>query len=175
MIATENHRDLLNKVVDSTGLPTLILEEKECRSDDPTPNEFKAMPFDSIIGKYIKPVDYYSKKNALILYTSGTTGKPKGVLLSHDNIDTQVQMLVEMWKWTPKDVIVHALPLNHTHGVINALLCPLYVGARYVSPSALPIERNLSKIIFIIQKIANEKFLIQKSYYWLTHAFIYPW
>lgn len=132
VIATENHRDLLNKVVDSTGLPTIILEEKECRSDDPTPNEFKAMPFDSIIGKYIKPVDYYSKKNALILYTSGTTGKPKGVLLSHDNIDTQVQMLVEMWKWTPKDVIVHALPLNHTHGVINALLCPLYVGARCI-------------------------------------------
>lgn len=77
-----------------------------------------------------KPIDFYRDSNAMMLYTSGTTGKPKGVLLSHENIDAQVRMLLDVWRWTKKDVIVHALPLNHTHGVVNALLCPLYVGAR---------------------------------------------
>ena len=69
---------------------------------------------------------------AMILYTSGTTGKPKGVLLTHENVDAQVKMLLKIWKWTGSDVILNALPLHHTHGVVNALLCPLYVGARYV-------------------------------------------
>ena len=59
------------------------------------------------------------------------TGKPKGVLLSHVNLDSQVRMLLKTWGWTKKDVIVHSLPLHHTHGVVNALLCPLFVGARY--------------------------------------------
>jgi malonyl-CoA/methylmalonyl-CoA synthetase len=76
-------------------------------------------------------MEFYQNSDAMMLYTSGTTGKPKGVLLSHKNIDAQVRMLIEVWQWSKKDVIVHALPLHHTHGVINALLCPLYVGARY--------------------------------------------
>jgi len=66
---------------------------------------------------------------ALILYTSGSTGRPKGVLLSHRNLDATVDALVEAWGWSPEDRIVHALPLHHTHGIVNALLCPLAVGA----------------------------------------------
>ena len=68
----------------------------------------------------------------VVLYTSGTTGKPKGVLLSHVNVDAQVRTLVRAWAWSPADIIVHVLPLHHTHGIVNALLCPLYVGARSV-------------------------------------------
>uniref|UniRef100_T1J500 AMP-dependent synthetase/ligase domain-containing protein n=1 Tax=Strigamia maritima TaxID=126957 RepID=T1J500_STRMM len=66
---------------------------------------------------------------ALILYTSGTTGPPKGVVLTHGNISAMIDNMVEAWKWTKSDVILHTLPLHHTHGLINALLCPLRVGA----------------------------------------------
>ncbi|TFG66572.1 MAG: long-chain fatty acid--CoA ligase [Gemmatimonadales bacterium] len=66
---------------------------------------------------------------ALILYTSGTTGHPKGVVMSHAALGANVEALVEAWGWTAKDRIVHVLPLHHTHGIVNALLCALRVGA----------------------------------------------
>lgn len=69
------------------------------------------------------------QRPALILYTSGTTGRPKGVVLSHRNLDATVDALVDAWGWTADDRIVHVLPLHHTHGIVNALLCALRVGA----------------------------------------------
>ena len=67
--------------------------------------------------------------DAMILYTSGTTGKPKGVVLSHANLICQVEMLVSSWGWLAGDRILHVLPLHHVHGIVNALCCPLWVGA----------------------------------------------
>ncbi|XP_057370808.1 malonate--CoA ligase ACSF3, mitochondrial-like [Daphnia carinata] len=85
-----------------------------------------------LLSEFSMPDNFYRQANAMILYTSGTTGKPKGVLLSHVNIDSQVRSLVSSWSWSPADVILHTLPLYHTHGIVNALLCPLYVGARCI-------------------------------------------
>lgn len=70
-----------------------------------------------------------SERPALILYTSGTTGQPKGVVTSHGAISASVDMMVDAWGWKPSDRIVHVLPLHHTHGIVNALLCALRVGA----------------------------------------------
>lgn len=67
---------------------------------------------------------------ALILYTSGTTGKPKGVLVTHRAIYHQVTDLVFAWEWDEVDVALHILPLHHVHGVINVLSCAAFVGAR---------------------------------------------
>ncbi|XP_003423995.1 malonate--CoA ligase ACSF3, mitochondrial isoform X2 [Nasonia vitripennis] len=88
------------------------------------------------------PGDFYNKSDAMFVYTSGTTSKPKGVVLSHKNIQSQVSSLVTAWKHTDKDVFLHTLPLHHVHGIINVLLCPLYVGGRCVmlpkfSPSSV--------------------------------------
>jgi malonyl-CoA/methylmalonyl-CoA synthetase len=66
---------------------------------------------------------------ALILYTSGTTGKPKGVVLTHANLEAQIRCLVEAWGWQGRDRILHVLPLNHVHGMVNALMCALWAGA----------------------------------------------
>lgn len=65
----------------------------------------------------------------MILYTSGSTGAPKGVVSTLGSICSQVESLVEAWEWSDKDRILHVLPLNHIHGLINALACPLYAGA----------------------------------------------
>lgn len=68
-------------------------------------------------------------RRAMILYTSGTTGKPKGAVTAHDNITAQVTSLVSAWEWNFSDRILHILPLHHIHGIINVLTCALWVGA----------------------------------------------
>jgi malonyl-CoA/methylmalonyl-CoA synthetase len=70
-----------------------------------------------------------SERPALILYTSGTTGKPKGVVLTHNNLEAQITSLIEAWEWCHEDRILHVLPLHHTHGIINVLCCALWAGA----------------------------------------------
>ena len=69
-------------------------------------------------------------RRAMMVYTSGTTGKPKGVVTTHANITTQVTSLVTAWEWRADDWILLVLPLHHVHGIINVLSCALWAGAR---------------------------------------------
>ncbi|GEM30120.1 acyl-CoA synthetase [Nocardia neocaledoniensis NBRC 108232] len=66
---------------------------------------------------------------AFVLYTSGTTGAPKGVMLSRAAIAAGLDALAEAWDWTWKDTLVHGLPLFHVHGLVLGLLGPLRVGS----------------------------------------------
>ena len=58
---------------------------------------------------------------AAILYTSGTTGRSKGAMLTHDNLLSNARMLKDYWGWVPGDVLIHALPIFHVHGLFVAL------------------------------------------------------
>lgn len=65
---------------------------------------------------------------ALIVYTSGTTGPPKGAILPRRAIAASLDALADAWQWTGDDVLVHALPLFHVHGLILGVLGPLRLG-----------------------------------------------
>jgi len=65
----------------------------------------------------------------MILYTSGTTGSPKGVVTTHQNIETQITSLTASWEWEQTDHILNILPLHHVHGIVNVLSCALWTGA----------------------------------------------
>jgi malonyl-CoA/methylmalonyl-CoA synthetase len=64
----------------------------------------------------------------LILYTSGTTGPPKGAVITRANIAANLDSLTEAWEWTELDTVVHSLPLIHAHGLVLGLLGSLRVG-----------------------------------------------
>ncbi|MET7758871.1 acyl-CoA synthetase [Streptomyces sp. NPDC005389] len=77
---------------------------------------------------------------ALIVYTSGTTGPPKGVLLSRRAVAASLDALAEAWSWTADDVLVHALPLFHVHGLILGILGPLRRGGEVRHLGAFSVE-----------------------------------
>ena len=69
---------------------------------------------------------------AAILYTSGTTGRPKGAMISHDNLASNAEALVDLWQFTAGDVLIHALPIFHTHGLFVAINVTLFAGASLI-------------------------------------------
>jgi len=69
---------------------------------------------------------------AMVMYTSGTTGPPKGAVLSRAAVAADIDALAQAWQWTPDDTLVHGLPLFHVHGLVLGLLGSLRVGNRFV-------------------------------------------
>jgi malonyl-CoA/methylmalonyl-CoA synthetase len=68
-------------------------------------------------------------RRAMIVYTSGTTGRPKGVVSTHATLRAQITSLVDAWAWTAEDRTLLVLPLHHVHGIVNVLACALWAGA----------------------------------------------
>ncbi|PCJ23509.1 MAG: long-chain fatty acid--CoA ligase [SAR86 cluster bacterium] len=68
-------------------------------------------------------------RRGMMLFTSGTTNKPKGVVSTHKTISAQITTLVEAWCWSEEDTIPLFLPVHHIHGIINILSCGLWAGA----------------------------------------------
>jgi malonyl-CoA/methylmalonyl-CoA synthetase len=77
---------------------------------------------------------------AAFLYTSGTTGRSKGAMLTHDNLLSNAEALVETWRFTADDVLLHALPIFHTHGLFVATNVMLLSGSSMVFLPALDID-----------------------------------
>ncbi len=80
-------------------------------------------------------------RRAMILFTSGTSGKPKGAVITHRAIHAQINLLTKAWKWSESDVLPLFLPLHHFHGIINVLNCALWNGACVHAMPRLDIEK----------------------------------
>lgn len=86
-------------------------------------------------------------RRAMMLFTSGTTNKPKGVVSTHNTIRAQITTLIEAWSWTDQDVIPLFLPLHHIHGIINILSCGLWAGATVHLFAKFDIPKITSEIV----------------------------
>lgn len=105
---------------------------------------------------------------AAILYTSGTTGRSKGAMLTHNNLLSNAQTLVHYWQFTANDVLLHALPIFHTHGLFVACNVMLLCGGRMIFQSgfatdtvlaAMPCATTLMGVpTFYTRLLADERF-----------------
>lgn len=78
---------------------------------------------------------------AALLYTSGTTGRSKGAMLTHGNLVSNTRALIEAWRFTRDDVLIHALPIFHTHGLFVATNVTLFSGASMLFLPKFDVER----------------------------------
>lgn len=92
------------------------------------------------------PARRQSDDLAAILYTSGTTGRSKGAMLTHGNLLSNAQVLQRYWGWQPSDVLIHALPIFHVHGLFVAIHGALINGSRMLWLSKFDSHTVISRL-----------------------------
>lgn len=97
--------------------------------DAPDGVDVPVVPVDPTASGSVPSIEPDGSSTALIMYTSGTTGRPKGVLLARNAIAADLDALAAAWAWTPDDVLVHGLPMFHVHGLVLGLFGALRVGS----------------------------------------------
>ncbi len=99
------------------GCSLRLLRSDELLGGEAAPSHMQALP------------EIDESQPAMVLYTSGTTSRPKGVVMTHANVAAQIVTLVRAWQWFESDRVLLCLPLHHVHGIINVLSCALWSGA----------------------------------------------
>jgi malonyl-CoA/methylmalonyl-CoA synthetase len=125
-------RSELEYFIDDTGASTLVFDAQAEPQLAPIAEvrDIRALRYDRILAHQPAELpDVASERRAMILYTSGTTNRPKGVVTTHANITAQITSLIEAWEWSADDRILLFLPLHHIHGIVNVVSCALWSGA----------------------------------------------
>lgn len=137
MCSTHSMNELEHVITDSNVKTVLISSEDEVSSEmrsKLSTSFLNTKPFlnnNNSHNSQKSPTKYGQcdyNEEALIMYTSGTTGRPKGVVHTHQSLDHMMQSLTQAWQYSENDKILHFLPLYHMHGLMNKLLCVLNVG-----------------------------------------------
>jgi malonyl-CoA/methylmalonyl-CoA synthetase len=101
------------------------------------------------ISRFVQTADVVGDDIACILYTSGTTGKPKGAMITHENLSSNALAIHQSWGFNGNDILLHALPIFHVHGLFVALNCVLLSGTAMI----LLAEFNIDDIIKFLPRV----------------------
>ena len=91
-------------------------------------------------------VDCSEEDTAALLYSSGTTGRPKGIMLTHGNIGSNAMSLKDAWEFTANDCLLHALPIYHVHGLFVALGCVFLSGSKMLWLDSFEVDEVLTQL-----------------------------
>ena len=97
-------------------------------------------------GAGFTPVPRGADDLAAILYTSGTTGRSKGAMLSHENLLSNARVLADLWQFTDRDVLLHALPIFHTHGLFVASNTSFLTGGQMIFLPGFDVDQVLAAL-----------------------------
>ena len=134
LLSSEMRSKVLDAVCETLGVEQLAVE------DLPEAEAPSALPL-------------AGEQGAIIVFTSGTTGKPKGVVHTVASVSAMVTSLIEAWGWEATDVIPLFLPLHHVHGIVNILLCALWRGATVDLYARFDAEQ-------VCQKVADDRYSV---------------
>lgn len=144
IVTTPEFEARIKPLADKLKKPLLVVEHHNQFINEET----KAVDEDSLIAD-IPDGRFYKNLPAFIVYTSGTTSKPKGVVLTHSNLESQIQSLSSAWNIQPTDTVLHTLPLHHVHGLINAMLLPMSMGSKVIMLPKFETENVWSHLLNI--------------------------
>ncbi len=140
----------LEYVLDDTQAATVVVHPELRERVEPLTRSrsIRLIENSSLAGAPTAPdLEIDASRRAMILYTSGTTSRPKGVVTNHATIQAQVESLVEAWEWSPNDHILNVLPMHHIHGIINVLSCALWSGAMCEFLTPFDANRVLDRFV----------------------------
>jgi malonyl-CoA/methylmalonyl-CoA synthetase len=131
-------REALEDLFSKHNIPEIL--EIDASGQGSLLNQLKEFP------KQHEVIQVEAEDIAVILYTSGTTGKPKGAMLSHGNLNSNAQSLYKIWGWQKNDVLIHALPIFHIHGLFVALHLSLLGGTNMLFLARFDAEQIIQLI-----------------------------
>ncbi|CAG4939065.1 unnamed protein product [Colias eurytheme] len=126
IICTKEHENLLRPIVQEFSKP-LLVSNRDKNENEEIPDSWKP---EAGLNEAGPNNLWYGGKDAMLIYTSGTTSKPKGVVWTHSMLSTQISALHTAWQYSANDVVLHTLPLHHIHGQLNSLNATLAAGAK---------------------------------------------
>jgi len=126
-------------------LETLGSQPSDMQADSKTPASGLLQACDQASTSF-NNVERYEDDLAAMLYTSGTTGKPKGAMLTHGNLYSNAEILKEHWQFNKNDVLLHALPIFHTHGLFVAINTTIVAGSSMLFLSAFQIDKVIQNL-----------------------------
>jgi malonyl-CoA/methylmalonyl-CoA synthetase len=122
VLASKPHLERMRRLAGPLQTQVIEIGEDKAKFSSSEEKDIKTVA-NNLLAK-LQPDD-----GALFVYTSGTTGRPKGAVHTYKSLDAQINALRTAWEISSSDNILHTLPLHHIHGIVNALYCPLASGA----------------------------------------------